>query len=63
MAANNKEELIRIMHKGYCAALDSCCSSQALYVKGFIDGMNYQEDGTIPKSNFDKMLEKFENGE
>lgn len=50
-----------IIHKGYCAALDSCFGSQALYAKGFLDGMKYQRDGTIPKSNLDKMLEKFEN--
>ena len=57
MEAINKEELIRIMHKGYCAALDSCFGDKALYAKGFLDGMNFQKDGTIPKGNLDKMLE------
>ena len=60
MEAINKEELIRIMHKGYCAALDSCFSDKALYAKGFLDGMKFQKDGTIPKDNFDKILEKIE---
>ena len=52
-----KEELIKIMHKGYSAALDSCSDSKSLYAKGFLDGMKFQKDGTIPKSDFDKMLE------
>ena len=56
-----KEELIRIIYKGYCAALDSCFDNKTLYIKGFIDGMKFQKDGTIPKSDFDKMLETFEN--
>lgn len=52
-----KEELIKIMHKGYSAALDGCFNGKTLYAKGFLDGMKYQKDGTIPKSNIDKMLE------
>ena len=58
MTTINKEELIRIIHKGYCAALDSCFGDKALYAKGFLDGMKFQKDGTIPKSNLDKILEK-----
>ena len=58
--ATIKEELVRIIYKGYCAALDSCFDSKSLYTKGFIDGMKFQKDGTVPKSNFDKILEKFE---
>ena len=61
MSTIQKEELIRIMHKGYCAALDSCFDNKTLYAKGFIDGMKFQKDRTIPKSNFDKMSEEFEN--
>ena len=56
--ATIKEELIRIIHKGYCAALDSCFDSKTLYAKGFLDGMKFQKDGTIPKGNLDKILEK-----
>jgi len=61
MPTINKEELIKIIHKGYCAALDSCFDDKTIYAKGFLDGMRFQKDGTIPKSNFDKMLEKYEN--
>lgn len=61
MATINKEELIRILHKGYCAALDNCFDNKTIYAQGFLDGMKFQKDGTIPKSNFDKALEKSEN--
>lgn len=59
--ATKKEELIKIISKGYYAALDSCFDNKTLYAKGFLDGMKFQKDGTVPKSNFDKALEKFEN--
>ena len=58
MATVNKEELIKIIHKGYDAALDSCFDSKILYARGFLDGMKFQKDGTIPKGNLDKILEK-----
>ena len=61
MATIKKEELIRITFKGYCAALDSCFDNKTFYAKGFLDGMKFQKDGTIPKSNLDKMLEELEN--
>jgi hypothetical protein len=61
MATIKKEELIRIIYEGYGAALDGCFDNKSLYAQGFLDGMMFQKDGTIPKSNFDKMLEKFEN--
>lgn len=63
MATIKKEELLRIINKGYWAALSSCFDNRSLYAKGFLDGMKFQKDGTIPKSDFDKMLEKFENGQ
>ena len=58
MATIKKEELIKIIHKGYDAALDNCFDSKALYAKGFLDGMKFQKDGTIPKGNLNKALEK-----
>ena len=58
MATLNKEELIKVIHKGYNAALDSCSNTKTLYAQGFLDGMKFQKDGTIPKSDFDRMLEK-----
>lgn len=58
METISKEELIRIIHKGYNAALDSCFDNKTLYVRGFLDGMKFQKDGTIPKDNLDKILEK-----
>ena len=58
MATINKEELIKIMHKGYSVALDNCFDSGTLYARGFLDGMKFQKDGTIPKGNLDKILEK-----
>ena len=61
MTATKKEELIRILHKGYNAALDNCTDNRTFYAQGFLDGMKFQKDRTIPKSDFDKMLEKFEN--
>lgn len=61
MATIKKEDLIKIIYEGYWAALDSCFDNKSLYTRGFLDGMMFQKDGTIPKSNFDKILEKFEN--
>jgi hypothetical protein len=60
MAKITEEEFLKIIHKGYCAALDSCFDSQNLYTKGFLDGMGFQKDGTIPQSKLDKILEKLE---
>lgn len=58
MATINKEELIRIIHQGYSAALDDCFDNRTIYARGFLDGMKFQKDGTIPKGILDKMLEK-----
>ena len=51
MSTIKKEELIRIIHEGYCAALDSCFDNKSLYAQAFLDGMMFQKDGTIPKSD------------
>ena len=53
MSIITKEELIKIIHKGYSVALDSCFDNKTLYAKGFLDGMKFQKNGTIPKSKFD----------
>ena len=61
MANITEEELTRIIYKGYHTALGSCFDNKTLYVRGFLDGIKFQKGGTILGSNFDKMLEKFEN--
>lgn len=60
MATITEKELARIIYKGYFAALDSCFDNKTLYAKGFIDGIKFQKDGTIPKSKFDRILEEIE---
>jgi len=56
---DKKEQLIRAMHVGYDKALSECKTDATLYVAGFIDGMRYQNDGTIPESEFSKALREF----
>ena len=54
------EDLIKIMHSGYVASLDHCFDGASLYSQGFIDGMKFQKDGTIPMSNLDRALKSIE---
>jgi len=55
-----QEELFEIVAKGYEAALSSCFDGGALYARGFVDGMAFQKDGTIPMSKLDRILKEIE---
>lgn len=58
-----KKELYDIIVQGYSTALTHAFSSGELYVQGFIDGMTYQKDGTIPMSELDKEITRLKNKE
>lgn len=60
MSNRNIEELNEVLKQGYTAALDSAFSLHDMYATGFIHGMKYQEDGTIPKSKWIKLIEEIE---
>lgn len=52
------EELHNIIIKGYNVALSKCYDIGDMYAAGFLDGMKYQKDGTIPMSPIDEALER-----
>lgn len=58
-----QKELYEIIAQGYSTALTHAFSGAALYAQGFIDGMKYQKDGTIPMSEIDKELARLKNKE
>lgn len=52
------KELHNIIVKGYSVALSKAFSNGEMYATGFLDGMKYQKDGTVPISAIDKEIEK-----
>lgn len=57
------KKLYDIIAQGYSAALTHAFSGAALYAQGFIDGMKYQKDGTIPMTALDKEIARLKNKE
>ena len=53
---DNKVELTKVMYQGYNAAIGKGNIGASLYARGFLDGMNYQKDGTIPEDEIAKAL-------
>lgn len=52
------EELHNVIVKGYNVALSKGYDIGDMYVAGFLDGMKYQKDGTIPMSPIEEALER-----
>ena len=44
------KELMEVIHKGYEGEITHCFHIASMYTQGFLDGMRYQEDGTVPKT-------------
>lgn len=55
-----KEQLLKIIEKGYGACLSRCFSSAEIYMQGFVDGMKYERIGQEPKDKFQELLDKIE---
>lgn len=53
----DKEELIKVISKGYSVALDNGVDQRGMYAKGFLDGMRFQKNGEIPKTEIDILIE------
>ena len=54
--AKTREELMAVIKSGYEKALEDFKVDAGLYIAGFLDGMMYQKDGTIPESRLAKAL-------
>ena len=50
------EELKKAIEAGYNKAISECKFDASLYIAGFMDGMRYQKDGTIPEDLLSKYL-------
>lgn len=53
---NKIEELKKAIEAEYNKAISECKFGASLYITGFLDGMNYQKDGTIPEDLLSKFL-------
>ena len=58
--ARTEGEVRRAMEAGYNKAMEDSKFGPELYVAGFVDGMLFQKDGTIPESRMEKMLREYE---
>ena len=58
--ARTDGEVRRAMEAGYNKAMEDCKFGPELYVAGFVDGMLFLKDGTIPESRMEKMLREYE---
>lgn len=52
------EDVKKAMAAGYDKAISECKYGASLYIAGFLDGMNYQKDGTIPEDLLSKYLKQ-----
>lgn len=53
-----KEQLLKIIEKGYNASLSTCFSSAEIYARGFVDGMKYERTGEEPKDKLQEIFDK-----
>lgn len=56
------DELKKAMEAGYNKAISECKFGASLYITGFLDGMNYQKDGTIPEDLLSKFIKENKKG-
>ena len=56
------EDVKKAMAAGYDKAISECKYGASLYIAGFLDGMNYQKDGTIPEDLLSKFIRENKKG-
>lgn len=58
-----KEQLLKIIEKGYSASLSTCFTTAEIYARGFVDGMKYERTGDEPKDKLQEIIDKYSDDE